>query len=224
METTDYAKSSFLLAMSLLIVAVAGLLTVPQDARAATSLTELSSKDASSTETSLGGIVVDAIRAQAKSDIGFITASELKDVTLPKGEILANDISGALAYRNDPVAVLTLKGDQIQKALERSVGIYSQKNLGFLQISGMKFTFDSSKPRDSRVVSVTIGDKPLDTAKMYTVGVSNSLANGALGYFRVWQKEQITKVGKDTVAQALDAYLLANPQLDYKKGRISGGK
>jgi 5'-nucleotidase / UDP-sugar diphosphatase len=188
---------------------------------AAVSAVDMTSKDSGTTETELGNLLADAIRTQVKADIGFVTASEIKEVTLPKGNVSAADVSRAIVFQNDPVVTLLLRGEQIKRALERSVAIYPQKNLGFLQVSGLKFTFDPGKPKESRVASVSVNGVPLDPAKNYTVGVTNSLASGAVGYFRVWEKDQITSVTKISVSQAVENYLQANENLNYKRDRIT---
>ncbi|MDO8683818.1 MAG: 5'-nucleotidase C-terminal domain-containing protein [Armatimonadota bacterium] len=194
---------------------------VPTSTFAVTRSTDMSSVGIGYAETELGDLVADAIRANLKTDIAFITAGEMKEVTLPKGEISSQDIINAITYRNDTIVILTLRGEQIKQALERSLTIYPQKNLGFLQVSGLRFTFDPSKPKESRVISITVDGSPLDPARTYSVGVTNSLANGALGYFRIWGKGQITSVTKTSMAQAVQDYLQANPRLDYRKGRIT---
>ncbi|MDO8585728.1 MAG: 5'-nucleotidase [Armatimonadota bacterium] len=188
---------------------------------AATTNSELTNKDSGTSETEFGDFVADAIRAQVKAEIGFITASELKEVTISKGDVSTSDVVAALSYQNDPVVLLTLNGDQVRRALERSVAIYPQKNLGFLQVSGIRFTFDPGKPKESRVVSVTVGGKPLDPSASYSVGVTSSLGNGALGYFRVWEKDQITSVTKTSLSQAVANFLQATQKLDYKRDRIT---
>lgn len=212
------SNSRISLALGLTLVILA---SVHICAYAATSATTLTSKDSGSSETELGDLVADAIKAQLQTDIAFITASELKEATIAKGDVSAEDIAGAITYQNDPVVILDLKGDQIRKALERGVLIYPQKNLGFLQVSGLKFSFDSTQPKESRVASVAIGGKALDPDATYSVGVTSSLANGALGYFRVWDKDQITSVTKTSVAQAAANFLQANPKLDYHRDRIT---
>ena len=188
---------------------------------AATTNSDLTSKDAGASETEIGDLVADAIRAQVKADIGLITASELKEVTIPKGDVSASGVVAALSFQIDPIVVLNLRGDQIRRALERSVVIYPQKNAGFLQVSGLTFIFDPRKPRESRVVSVTVGGKPLDPARTYSVGVTSSLGNGAVGYFLVWGKDQITSVTKTGLSQAVANFLQGDRKLDYKRDRIT---
>jgi 5'-nucleotidase / UDP-sugar diphosphatase len=218
MKTAQSVSMNRTVALGLMLLLMA---SASMCAYAATSSTALTSKDSGSSETELADLVADAIRAQLKTDIAFVSASELKETTIEKGDVSATDVADAITYQNDPIVILTLKGEQIRKALERSVIIYPQKNLGFLQISGLKFSFDSTQPKESRVSSDTIGGKVIDPEATYSVGVTSSLANGALGYFRVWGKDQITSVTKTSVAQAVASFLQANPKLDYKRDRIT---
>jgi 5'-nucleotidase len=55
-----------------------------------------------------------------------------------------------------------------------------------LQVSGIRFAFDPSKPPGSRIVheSVTIGSEraPLDTSKTYALATKAYLAEGKDGY------------------------------------------
>lgn len=213
MKTTIYLKSVFTALVLTLAFGVC--------AYAATSVADLSSKDIGSSETTLGNLVTDAIRAQVKADVALITASELKETIIPKGDISAKDVASAITYQNDPIVVLKLRGDQIRQALERGVAIYPQKNLGFLQVSGLRFAFDPTKPKESRITSVAVGAKSLDPSAIYTVGVSSSLGNGALGYFRIWDKEQITSVTKTSLSQAVETFLQTNKKLEYKTDRIT---
>jgi len=212
------------LLMRLAVFVAAFSLVAYAPAAAAVSATDLSSKGIGSSETELGDLVADAIRAQVKADVGFITASELKETIIPKGDVSVEDLKNALTYRDDTISVLSLRGDQIRRALERSVMIYPQKNLGFLQVSGLEFTFDPKAPKEARALSVSVGGKPLRDSQSYTVAATNSLAKGALGYFRIWQDDQITRVTKTTVLKAVEDYLQANPKLNYKRNRINLAK
>src|SRR5690606_35602234 len=54
---------------------------------------------------------------------------------------------------------------------------------GMVQISGLTFTYDSSKPEYSRVVEVVMMDgSPLDLEKEYTVVTNDFLAGGQDNY------------------------------------------
>ncbi len=52
----------------------------------------------------------------------------------------------------------------------------------FPQVSGIRFTFDASRPAGSRVIDVTVNGLPLDDKKKYTLATANFLADGGDGY------------------------------------------
>ncbi|MCX8052334.1 MAG: 5'-nucleotidase C-terminal domain-containing protein [Armatimonadetes bacterium] len=191
------------------------------------SVSPLGNKDVAKVETPLGNLAADAVRSFLRTDIAFIVASELKpkDPPFPPGKILLSDIAALVSYPNDALATLQLPGRTIKQALERAVSIQPQPNQGFLQVSGLEFTFDPNKPAGLRVTSIKVGGIPIDDERLYTVAVTNSVANGALGYWKCWSQEHVKERRPDaTIVKAIEAYLRANPVIDYSKlGRIKVG-
>src|SRR5690606_2596542 len=106
--------------------------------------------------------------------------------SISKGPITLGDVMTVLPFNNELVAI-ELTGDQLLRALERSVSAYPAQNGGFLHVSGIKFTFDPEKDPYSRVVSVEIlnsdGEyEPLDKDKSYMVATNSFTAKGGDGY------------------------------------------
>ncbi len=95
-------------------------------------------------ETAIGDLFADAVRSAVKADIAFVAASELrvKDAPIPAGEVAVTDITAFASYPDDPLAEVRLTGKAVKQALEKSVSIYPQPSLGFLQVSGLRFTID----------------------------------------------------------------------------------
>ncbi len=188
-------------------------------AQAATtqSASPLGNKDIGKNETAIGSLVADAVRAFAQTDVALIAASELKpkDPPIPAGKVDSSELTSLISYNDDPLAILNLTGKQIRQALEKAVSIYPQPNLGFLQVSGLKFTFTSSRNAGERVTSVTVNGSSLDNSHTYTVAVTNSMANGALGYFKIWSTENLRKKLDLTTAKTVDSYIAANPSINY---------
>lgn len=182
------------------------------------SASPLGNKDIGKAETVIGDLVADAVRSALHTNIAFISASELKPKEPPfsAGTITSSDIAGLISYPDDPLAVLQIKGSQIREALEKAVSIYPQPNLGFLQVSGLTFTFDSKKNAGERVTAVQVGSSAIDENGYYTVAVTNSMANGALGYWKVWTKDDIkARFADNSVVKAIENYFKANPKIDY---------
>lgn len=191
----------------------------------AQSASALGNKDIEKAETAVGDLAADAVRAFAKSEIAFIAASEIKAKgdPIPAGKVSASDLGELVSYYDDPLAVLKLTGAQIKQALEKAVSIYPQPNLGFLQVSGMKFTFLKEGGAGGRVTSITVNGSAIDETRTYTVALSNSMANGALGYWKVWSKTNVAQQYPDaTIVKAISDYLTANQRIDYSTlNRIS---
>jgi 2',3'-cyclic-nucleotide 2'-phosphodiesterase (5'-nucleotidase family) len=151
-------------------------------------------------------IVVDAIRAAAKSDIAVQAAGFFADGKLP-AKVDADALNKMLSYPGEEITVLTLTGDQVKKAMERSLSLLPQSNRQFLQVSGMTVTYSASAPVQSRVKKILVDGAPLSDTAKYTVAMPATLARGALGYFTIWKKEQITSQTGVTVEAAVREYL-----------------
>ena len=203
--------------ISLLFVSVPGMCadnqTVPEKSNPV-------SDKMSTTETALGDLFADAIRASVKAEIGLIASSEIRSKT-PISISSAKspeEISSLVNYPEDTVTVIQITGKQLTAALEQSVSSYPKPTLRFLQVSGLAFTFNPAKPQGSRVTKVTIGEDKLVPLSTYKVAVTRSLARGALGYWKVWSRDNIKAPDNPpTVVDAVSNYLKQNTSLDYSK-------
>lgn len=151
--------------------------------------------------------VVEAIRSATGADAGMLGAAFFNEgYQLPPGAVDADSVIKALLYPDDEVVVVSLRGEQILQALERAVELYPQKNNAFLQLAGMEVRFNPKAEAGKRVVSVQVAGMKLDPARTYRVAMTAPLARGALGYFRVWSRDQIVNSTGQTVAEAVKAY------------------
>ena len=80
---------------------------------------------------------------------------------------------------------------------------------GFPQVSGLTIEADPSRPPGSRVLSIKVGNAPLDENRMYRVATNDFLARGGDGYtmFR----------DATPVLPAADLPLLSTDVMDYIK-------
>jgi 2',3'-cyclic-nucleotide 2'-phosphodiesterase (5'-nucleotidase family) len=129
----------------------------------------------------------DLVREAAGADVAFLPAG------LMFRDFAGEDLGKLVKYPAETLHVSRLSGEQIEAALNRSISLYPSPNSGFLQVSGLEVTFDPGKPAGSRVVSVTVGGKPLDPKADYQVAMPISLARGGYGYFNVWDKTAIVR-------------------------------
>ena len=179
------------------------------------SSSDLSSVGVQTRETSLGDLVTDAVTAGAGISLALIPAGSFREITIPKGTVKPDDIVKGLQYPDDKISVIELTGNQITQALERSVSIYSQKNLGFLQVSGISFTFNPGSPKGSRVTSITIDGAKIAGDRKYRVATTEPLADGAYGYFTIWGKNLKPSPTNKTTERAVTDYLSKHNSIDY---------
>jgi 2',3'-cyclic-nucleotide 2'-phosphodiesterase (5'-nucleotidase family) len=171
-------------------------------------------------ETQVGSLFADAVKFSAGSDIAFIAGSEIKakEQPFPIGKVSNLDLQSLISYPNDPLVTLNLTGKALKNALERSLSVYPQPNPGFLQVSGLKFSVDPKLPVNQRVIGILINKKPIADDQNYIVAMSSSLANGALGYWRVWDKTAIKqKYADKTISKAIEAYINSDQEQTYQK-------
>lgn len=207
---------------AIVLLAVGGAYATTTASRSA-----LGTLGAQKSEVSLGDLVADAIRASAGADVAFVSASELKErnVQIPAGKVSTEDVTAYIAYTDDPIVEMRLTGRQIKQALERSVLIYPKNNLGFLQVSGLSFIFDPDESQESRLVSVSVGGRSISDSTTYSVAMTSSMANGALGYWKIWTKNDIVSTTDTTIPKAIDQFFTNNSSVDYSNlNRIKTGK
>ena len=183
-------------------------------------VSDVSSDKMSTSESALGDLFADAIRESVKADIGLIASSEIRSKTpvAISGSKSPEEISSLVNYPEDTVTMIQITGKQLTAALEQSVSSYPKPTLRFLQVSGLSFTFDSAKAQGSRVTKITIGEDKLVPLNTYKVAVTRSLARGALGYWKVWSRNDIKAPDSPpTVVDAVSNYHKQNASLDYTK-------
>lgn len=185
---------------------------------------ELSTKEIGSKENIVGNAIADAIRASAKSDIAFIAADYFNEIKIPKGNFDSTEFLKALVMPSDKITIVKLTGDQITRAMERSLFLYPKFNSGFLQVSGMTVTFKPDGDVDRRILSIKVDGDALDNAKTYTVAMPAPLADGGLAYFKIWKKTDIDKKTEKTLQDALTAYYENTKSLPKGEERLVAKK
>jgi 2',3'-cyclic-nucleotide 2'-phosphodiesterase (5'-nucleotidase family) len=169
-------------------------------------------------ETNLANLLADAMKAYGNADIAIMNGGGIRE-SIPQGEINLYKIGKVLPFSNSLVT-LEMKGDKIYSAIERGVRDYtSGANGGFLQVSGIKYVFDGSKPAGERVLSVEKDGQPLDRNKYYVVATNDYLYNGGDNY-EEFKDAKLVSMGallKDVLAQ----HIKSRGSVSYKEeGRI----
>ena len=153
-------------------------------------------------ETAIGDLCADAYRAVADTDIAFVNGGGIR-ATIKKGDITTANMISVHPYGNALCSCYPT-GAEILDALEHSVvntaataasdGKAVGESGGFLQVSGIKFTVDTSIPSsvkkddkglfvavegERRVKDVFVEENgewvPIDPEKTYTVACHNYL-------------------------------------------------
>jgi len=141
-------------------------------------------------ETNLGNFIADGMLAKAKT-INPDTVIAVQNgggvrTTLNAGNITLADVFKVLPFGN-ALGIMDLTGDEIKAALEYSVKDAPNAFGGFLQVSGLKFTYDSSKPAGQKVQTIEVKGKDgsytaLDLTKHYYVATNVFTAKGGDGF------------------------------------------
>ncbi|OCJ37967.1 5'-nucleotidase C-terminal domain-containing protein [Agrobacterium tumefaciens] len=178
-------------------------------------------------ECSMGNLVADATLARVKDQgvtIAFANSGGLRS-SIDSGDVSMGEVLTVLPFQNT-VATFQLKGEDIRAALENGVSQIDDGAGRFMQVSGMKYSFDRSKPASNRVTAVEVkeGDAfvPLDPAKTYTVAANNYVRTGGDG-FKVFATKAINAYDfGPNLEEAVAAYITANsPYKPFTDGRIT---
>ncbi|USK70016.1 bifunctional metallophosphatase/5'-nucleotidase [Peribacillus asahii] len=156
-------------------------------------------------ETELGNLITDGMLRKAKefnkdTVIAFQNGGGIR-AAIDQGEITLGDVLTVLPFGNT-LATVKLTGAEIIQALEHSVSQVPKESGGFLHVSGLKFTFDSSKPAGSRVQKVEVlqggSYSELQLSSEYVVATNAFTAKGG-DSFTVFQKAyeqgRVTDIG-----------------------------
>lgn len=166
--------------------------------------------DVRTKETNLGNYVTDWMRTSTGADIAFEDGGSIR-VSIPAGNITVGDVYNVLPFDNI-LEVLEVKGSLLKEALENSVGAYPAQSGAFAQISGFSFTFDPSKPKGSRVVSMTKDGKPMDMDATYKLCVQDYTALGGDGYVMLKGAAVLSKTSVWN-RDGLVNYIMAHPEV-----------
>lgn len=149
-------------------------------------------------ETEMGRVVTAAYLEETGADIAFENAGGIRiGKLLPAGDITVRDIVDTAPFGNY-IVTKEISGKSVCSIIERSIEIGLQnkkaydewKKTGsdqvrwpdddgnYLQFGGMTVLYDTTKPQGERVVSVQVGNVPLNLEQLYTVAANNYISLG----------------------------------------------
>ncbi|MCA1582393.1 MAG: bifunctional metallophosphatase/5'-nucleotidase [Acidobacteria bacterium] len=123
-------------------------------------------------ESPLGSFVADVIREQGGADVAFENAGGLR-ADLPAGPVTNGNVLDALPFLNTLVTC-EMTGEQIRAVLEQGLSL----ERGLVQVSGITVSYDLGRPAGRRLVSASVGGRPLEAAGRYRAATNSFLAQG----------------------------------------------
>jgi 2',3'-cyclic-nucleotide 2'-phosphodiesterase (5'-nucleotidase family) len=186
-----------------------GTIAVELDSRTATVRTR---------EAAIGNLIADAMRAETHAEVAVMNGGGIRSgkVYAPGATITRRDILAELPFNNRLVTV-EISGAALRRAIENGLSQLPNSGGRFPQVSGVTIEADTSRPPGSRVVSIKVGDAPLEDGKTYKVATNDFMARGGDGYAMF--------IGAKRLLPEDDSPLLAGEVMDYveKLGTIRTG-
>ncbi|MDC1385865.1 5'-nucleotidase/apyrase family protein [Candidatus Thioglobus sp.] len=167
-------------------------------------------------ECDMGNMITDAMRAAgmekgysiALANSGGIRAS------LDAGQVTLGEIMTILPFQNT-MSTFKVTGKQLLAAIENGVSQVEDGSGRFPQVSGIRFSFDASKPANERVTSIEIQESngsfsALNLYGTYGMVSNNFIRAGGDGYKMFRSATDIYDFGPDLADVVVD-YIKANP-------------
>jgi 5'-nucleotidase len=171
-------------------------------------------------ESVLGDVVTDAVRAGTGADIALINAGTIRlEDSIKPGPVTNYELEAMLPFADQSrVVSFPLSGAALRRILEYGVSAGVLGTGGFLQVSGLSFTFDPTKPSGRRIQGeIRSHGKVLSPSDTVTVAFGvYSACEGGDGYSVPEAAQACTH--RDTAPRAGD--LLTRYITDSLKGRI----
>jgi 5'-nucleotidase / UDP-sugar diphosphatase len=157
-------------------------------------------------ESELGDWMADCERERGGTDVaiqGYIPAD------MPGGPITLRSILDVMPFDNRLVK-LAMRGNRLQEAVDRRIGRQGTS----ISLSGASVAYDRARPAGSRVLKASVGGKPLDPSRVYTVSTDDFLARGGDGdatFENVESKEVTDILVRDILADCARRQRVVKP-------------
>ena len=172
-------------------------------------------------ESPLGNLLADALREGSGSDIGIMNSGGIR-ADLVAGDLVYGDVFAVSPFDNFP-AVVRMTGKQIRDFLLAT----TTGQRGIMQVSGLRYTIDASKPGSDRLVSAVLSNgEPLQLDATYKVAMPDFVAGGGDGTQEVMRDVGTSNVQIDFARPIRDAVIEAlrrkpQPLTPKLEGRIT---
>lgn len=192
-----------------------------------------------------GNLVADALRAEYGTDFAVANGGGLRDglpsrytpantalrrpapgyAPGPPYDLVGGDFYSLLPFNNFGVT-REVTGELLHAVLEHGVSLMPAPSGRFLQVSGLRYTFDSSRPVGQRLLSVTRDDGtpiPAD-GTLYTLALNDFIDAGGDEYTMLADGQGVTREAlAETVLQYVRRVGSVTPRLEGRVRDVAGG-
>ncbi len=153
-------------------------------------------------ESPMGDLIADAQRRFAGADFAFMNPGGIR-APISAGEVTYGELFTVQPFDNQ-VVKMQLTGNQVYGVLEQQFGADGRTRI--LQVSGLKFSYNSTNSAGQRITGVTLPDgTPIDRSATYTVAANSFIATGGDGFTVFKQGQSPQTLGSDL--DALEAHI-----------------
>jgi 5'-nucleotidase/UDP-sugar diphosphatase len=163
-------------------------------------------------DTPMGNLVSDAFRSLTSTDIALQAGGSIA-LPLWEGNFTPGDLFRANGYGFNltntlgfQLATFNLTGMDILTGLTFGLSQIELNDEFFIQVSGMEYTYDGTKPAEERLAGVKINGMPIDPETTYSV-TANEMVLGILAYIGIVPADVNILTGV-TEFQALSEYVM----------------
>jgi 5'-nucleotidase / UDP-sugar diphosphatase len=176
-----------------------------------------------SSETNLGNLVTDAMRAETGAQIAIINSGGIRgDRVFGPGALTRRMLLEMLPFGNVSCEI-AVSGRTLLAVLNHGVARLPAAAGQFPQVSGLTMRVDGRAAAGSRVSDVRVGGEPLDLEKTYTVAIPDFVINGGDDYVMLGgERVLISPESGSTLVAALEAFVTSRREVaPATEGRIS---
>ncbi|MEO8259529.1 MAG: 5'-nucleotidase C-terminal domain-containing protein [Acidobacteriota bacterium] len=177
-------------------------------------------------ETNLGDLIADAIRADAGADLAILNSGAIRGDRLHQAGPLTRRTLLELHPFGNIVCKVEVTGRIVLEALNSGVSKLPAAAGQFPQVSGLTMGVDPSAPVGQRVRDVRINGRPLELDRIYTVAIPDFVLSGGDEYSVFsGQRVLVSPEAGNLLVTAIEKYLkTAGEVAPAVEGRITIGR
>lgn len=169
------------------------------------------------TDSNIGNWQADVMREYAQAEVAFQNNGGIR-ADLPAGPITVGDMMRMNPFGNHFV-VFSIKGETLRKMIEFQTRVNPRE---FVQVSGLRYTFDSSKPAGQRLLRVEVNGKTLEDERTYQVVTNNYVFSNLEAHFGLsanqFQAEKLPLLDREVFIERIRRDKVISSEID---GRIT---